>query len=101
MMKEIVSNKFLLVEGNDDKKFFESFMKYEAIENVQVERVKGKPEFQNKIPGYAIRPDFNKIEMLAIIRDANNEGINNAFLSIKNILEKIEEYELIPPPKTK
>ncbi len=96
-MKEIKYDKLLFVEGDDDKRFFESFFKHEGIENTYIEPVGGKSEFKNIIPGFTLRPNFNDVKVLGIIRDADDDGMNSAFLSLENIISRIEGYNLIPP----
>ncbi len=91
----IKKTKLLLVEGKDELNFFEELFKYIGKENiVQVINLEGKDNFKKKIPAFMNRPDFNKVEVLAVILDAD-KSCENTFKSITGTLKNVN----LQPPK--
>lgn len=95
---EIKNKKILAVEGKDEVNFFESFLDYLDISDVQIIDVGGKQQLHNVLPSLAKLRGFSEVEILAIVRDADDNG-DGAFQSIKNILER--KCNLNPPRKPK
>jgi hypothetical protein len=92
----ITKKKLLLVEGNDEKNFFEELFKHMAKEDiVDIHDVAGKDNFNKDMPTFMITPGFNEVEAIAIVRDAD-DSCRSAFESIKGILK---ENGLLPPEK--
>ncbi len=87
MAEAIHQRKILAVEGQDEVKFFEALLKYMRITDVEVHEVGGKNQFKDKLPALVRMRGFSDVEILAVIRDAD-EDANAAFESIRNILEK-------------
>ena len=96
MMNEISKEKLIITEGSDDLKFIELILNYLNITEIQIEEVGGKPNFKYGIPDIIRSTGFEKVRILAIFRDAD-ENFSSAFVSIKNILSRIEDYDLILP----
>jgi len=95
---KIEYSNLLIVEGYDEKCFFEQLIKYLDLHDIQIENVGGKNNFKNKLPVILKTPGFSNVKKLAIIRDADKDD-TNAFSSIVNILKKVEEKELTLPKK--
>lgn len=87
-MAEIIrQKKVIAVEGSDEVNFFNALLKYTGITDIDVCEVGGKQQFKNKLPALVRRSGFTDVEVLVIIRDADNDAAA-AFKSIKNILKK-------------
>lgn len=96
MVRQIEREKLLIVEGIDDKDFFESFLKHEEIAGVEIIEAGGNKNFKNVIPNIVKISGFKNIKTIAVIRDAD-ENANSAFVSIRDILKRIEDHNLTPP----
>ncbi|MCK4260312.1 MAG: hypothetical protein KAX49_15150 [Halanaerobiales bacterium] len=94
----ITKKKILAVEGKDEIGFFYGFLEYLKIKDVQVLSVGGKDEFKKKLPALIRIHNFSDVEMLAVIRDADDLA-TGAFQSIKNILEKRVSGDTIKVPE--
>lgn len=87
----ITSKKVIVVEGKDEKNFFDSLLRYLNINDFQIEEVGGKNQFKDKLPALKLRPGFfqadgsSLVTHLVVIRDQNGD---NALSSIKEILKK-------------
>jgi len=92
----ITKKKLLVVEGNDEKIFFEELFKHMAKENItDIRDVGGKDNFKNSMPILTITPGFYEVEAIAVVRDAD-DSFRSAFDSVKGILK---ENGLLPPEK--
>jgi len=86
----ITKKKLLAVEGIDELNFFEELFKHIGMaDTVDLRDVGGKDQFKNKMPALKKITGFNKLEAIAIIRDAD-ESLKSAFESIKGVLEKMD-----------
>ena len=93
---QITKKKLLVVEGNDEKIFFEELFKHMAKENItDILDVGGKDNFKNSIPALTRISSFNDVEAIAVVRDADDSFLS-AFDSVKGILK---ENGLLPPGK--
>jgi len=79
--------KILLVEGIDDVKFFNSFLKHLGIENFQIIDVEGKSNFKNILKLISQELNSDIAYVIACIRDADS-NFDGAFTSIKNSLKE-------------
>lgn len=80
---EIISPKQLLVEGNDALKFFEVFLKELGLgSHIQLHNFRGNPELRPFLKQFVLAPGFEKVISLAIVRDAEDGGAENAFKSV-------------------
>lgn len=95
---EITKKKILAVEGKDETNFFEAFLKHFkfSIEEIQIIDISGKDNFKNEIPTLKILPNFDDVEIIAFIRDAEEKDAKVAFQSIKDILKENN----LPIPRT-
>ena len=95
--RHITSTKVLAVEGKDEKKFFDVFLKHLGISGFQIEDVGGKNQFPKKFPALLKMPGFFNaddspfVTHLVIIRDKDED---QAFESIVGIVIK----EKLAPP---
>lgn len=84
---EIEKEYILLVEGNDEVRFFNVYLKHLGIEGVQAIDVGGKDKFKEIFPLFIADSGFNAVKGYAIIRDAD-EDIDNTFQSVIGLLNK-------------
>ena len=94
MSAQIQRSRIVAVEGKDEVHFFTCLLDYMGQEDFEVFDVGGTVQFNDKFPALVRRSGFLKVKKLAIIRDAEDNA-ENAFKSIKNILQK----ENIAPPE--
>lgn len=92
---QIAATKVLLVEGKDEKHFFEALLKSLSLTNpsVSVISVDGKGNFKHQIDALVQGPDFNAIQLLGIVRDADQEH-DSAF---QGLVELLKKYKLNRP----
>ncbi len=109
-LRAFKSPKIILVEGVSDIKFFVAFLDHleigdfyaslmtpeSRIDDVCVCQVKSKDKFKEILPFISTIPGFSDVTHLIIIRDADNDGANNAFKSIQNLIKRAK---LTPPDK--
>src|SRR4030042_3056188 len=87
----IKSKKVLAVEGQDEENFFDAFLQYIDLTDVDIRQVRGKDQFKNKLPalkkasGFFNADGSSFVTHLAIVRDRNSD---DAFESIVGILKK-------------
>jgi len=92
--KEVQLTKLLLVEGSDEVNFLNEFIKEIKIEDLEIRDYRGKNNFKNFFPALVATESFKKVKSLGIIRDADG-NIQNAFISIRDVLKKIKNDETI------
>lgn len=83
----IQKTKILLVEGVDEINFFYSLFKTMEIHDIQVLESKGKDQFPAELELIVNDPDFEKIEAIGIVRDADTSQ-TAAVQSIQYYLKK-------------
>jgi hypothetical protein len=86
----ITERKLVVVEGNDDKRFFEALLKHLELTNVQCIALGGRDEMRKTETWRALMatPGFSGLEAIAIIRDAD-ESPQSAFQSLRDILGNV------------
>ena len=85
--KRIHKKKLLLVEGKDEEVFFTELFKKTDIQDTQIISSGGKQQFKKIFPGIINTPDFDKLQSLAVIQDADKDP-SAAFESICSVLSK-------------
>lgn len=84
--RELIHGKILLVEGEDDEKFFKHYMIHLGINIDEIHIIKTKGNF-NEVYAKSLttRPDFiGKISILGIIRDSDL-GVTSTFEDVKEL----------------
>lgn len=80
----------LLVEGNDQRNFFEALTKFLRIKNtVQIRNFGGTDQFHDYLLGFKNEPGFNKIQRIGVIRDAES-NFEGAFMSVCNSFRSVK-----------
>jgi hypothetical protein len=77
----------LLVEGEDDRNFFEALCNHLGLKGIQIISYKGKLNLPNVFLAVLNAPNFDQVSGYAITRDADTNH-KAAFESIKGLLQK-------------
>lgn len=77
----------LLVEGKDQKNFFETFIGHLRCQGIQVQDFGGVDELGRFLPVFVNSPGFSTVSSLGIVRDAERDGAS-AFRSVRSALGK-------------
>ena len=86
--ERITHDRVLLVEGQDEVKFFEMLLLHTGLhEQIQVIEVGGKDRFIKGFPAILLSPGFDRVRAYAIIRDADNNH-SSTLDSVKGLLRK-------------
>ena len=87
---EIKSAVQLLVEGNDQRNFFEAFTSHLEIANVQIQNFGGVSELRDFLEGFVGATGFREtVQSLGIVRDAETSA-GGAFQSVQSALRNAE-----------
>ena len=97
MFRPISHKKVLAVEGDDENNFFKALLKNMGINGVDIRNVGGSAQFKDKLPTLVKASGFFDVEVLAIIRDAED----NATAAFKSARSTIKRCGLIPPESPK
>ena len=85
-LTEIKSEIQLLVEGNDQRNFFEAFIDHLSLENIQIQNFGGVHELRDFLDGLVSATGFSQIvQSLGIVRDAETSA-GSAFQSVQSSL---------------
>jgi hypothetical protein len=74
--KLITKPKILIGEGNDELRFFQSFLKHLNIDDVMVKSYQGKDSLSTYLKTLTVRPDFSQLVSIGITRDTDDKLIN-------------------------
>ena len=85
--KEIKSAIQLIVEGNDQRNFFEAFTSHLSITNVQIQDFGGVSQLRDFLEGLVSATGFQTVQSLGIVRDAETSS-ERAFQSVQSSLER-------------
>jgi len=94
---KIESTRLLAVEGKDECNFFAALLKHIALGDVQMVDIGGKEKFQIEFPLLYNLEDFEGVDRLGFIRDAESQPAQSAFASICDLLRKLR----MPIPKAR
>ena len=75
----------LLVEGNDQRNFFEAFVDHLSVTNIQIQNFGGVNELGGFLRALVNAPDFSTVKNLGIVRDAETSS-EGAFQSVQSAL---------------
>ena len=83
--EEIKSAIQLLVEGNDQRNFFEAFIEHLSLANIQIQNFGGVNELRGFLRAFVNAPGFQDVQSLGIVRDAETSA-GGAFQSVQSAL---------------
>ena len=94
-LEELVSSRLLLVEGKDDKEFFNHIRNSLRLQDTELQTISydGKDQLRAKVKALTVLPNFRSVHVLAVVRDADDDAAS-AFRSVQGCLEQLVE---IPP----
>lgn len=93
--QEPAQRKLVLVEGNDDLRFFKAMSRHLGINDVLIDAYNGKNNLRNDLSDRVRNPDFQTVSSLGIVRDADNSS-QAAFDSVVSSLRRVN----LPTPGT-
>lgn len=85
MPVQITNPNVLLVEGDDDVRFFRAFLTRTGLSGYDVFKTEGKTLFRNSLRALANAPGFEEVTGLAIARDADDNA-QAAFQAVRDAL---------------
>ena len=92
--EQIKTPRQLLVEGNDQRNFFEAFVKRLSLCGIQIQDYGGGDELRGFLRIFVKMTDFHSVKSLGIVRDAE-DFFQNTFRSVQGALR----HANLPVPK--
>ena len=75
----------LLVEGNDERNFFEAFIEYLQLANIQIQVLDGKDRLRERLETLAGATAFRTVRSIGIVRDADESAaVQSVQTSLRN-----------------
>lgn len=84
----------LLVEGNDQRNFFEAFAAHLGLHDVQVRSFGGVDELRGFLAGFVQTTGFATVRGLGVVRDAETSAAD----ALRSVRSALENAGLAPPP---
>ncbi|AEF97100.1 DUF3226 domain-containing protein [Methanotorris igneus] len=94
-MEKITKGKILIVEGEDEKRFFKEFLNFLGISDVQILKYDGKNNLKNRLKVWVRDSNFRNVNIFGIIIDADN----NSHTSFQSVCDILRNVGLKPPQK--
>lgn len=88
MATEITKPRLLVVEGEDEKRFFEALIAHIELQGIQVLPIGGKRCLRQNLKALTLSPRFAEVISLGIVRDAD-ENPAAAFQSVSDALQAV------------
>jgi len=85
MPLEIKAERILVVEGKDDERWFEAFLKHLRLNGVQILTMEGKNNLRAFLKGLVKARGFSRVTSLGVVRDADRDR-QSAFQSVRDAL---------------
>ncbi len=85
MARKIEREKVLIVEGQDEERFFGAMIEHLGLGNIQVMGIGGKDKLRQSLRMLSRAPDFARVTALGVIRDADRDP-SAAFQSVCDAL---------------
>ena len=83
-----IATKLLLVEGNDDRRFFGAMREHLGVTGIEIDSYNGKPNLGNDLSERIRNPGFQAVSSLGIVRDADDSA-QSAFDSVVGSLRRV------------
>jgi len=96
---EILKSGLIVVEGREDKLFFDALIKHLSFDNIQVLPISGKTELRRYLRTIIQTPGFDEVKSLGIARDANSDPkatLQSIRDSLKSVRLPVPEKPLAP-----
>ena len=78
----------LLVEGNDQRNFFEAFKRHLSLEDIQIRSYGGGPDLREYLKGFVRIDGFDTVRSLGVVRDAESSA-ENTLRSVQGSLRDV------------
>ena len=91
----IVEPNLLVVEGEDENRFFGALISHLGLRSIQVLPIGGKEKLPESLKALVVSPGFHEVHRLNVVRDADDEP-SRAFQSVCKALENAG----LPSPKS-
>jgi len=88
MPTPITEPNVLVVEGDEDKVFFEALIKHLKLQNIQIMPIGGKEKLRQNLKALTLSPRFSEVISLGVVRDANANP-SAAFQSVCDALRTV------------
>jgi len=83
---EILMQRLLIVEGDEDKMFFDNFTPHLSLEDIQILPIGGKTQLRSGLGSIKNAKGFRNVKFVGIVRDADNDP-KAAFQSVRDALK--------------
>lgn len=93
MAIDIKQPRVLVVEGDEDEKFFKALIHHLGLQDIQTMPIGGKTKLRHNLKALSLSSGFSKVISLGVVRDANSDP-NGTLQSIKDALQ----YAKLPVP---
>lgn len=87
----------LLVEGNDQRNFFECFCQHLSLKDIEVHNFGGINELKKYLSAFVKIPGFDKVTRLGIVRDAEQSATS----ALQSIQSAAKNASLSPPDRVR
>jgi hypothetical protein len=95
MTIQITRPRLLVVEGTEERLFFEALIRHMGLPDIQVLPIGGKTNLRRNLKALVLSPGFADVVSLGVVRDADEDPAA-AFQSIRDALEAVS----LPVPTT-
>lgn len=83
---DVESDSLLLVEGQDDARFFDAFLRWLNVSNIQIASVNGKGNFASFLKNVlTTAPNYSRLQRLALVSDGDSNP-TGSFRSLRSAL---------------
>lgn len=86
--KDVTEPYQLLVEGNDQRNFFEALRDKEKLSGIEIQDYGGITELRGFLSAFLVVPGFRRVNRLGVIRDAESSAAS-AVQSVRNALHNV------------
>lgn len=96
LSNQIQKNKLVIVEGPDDLYFFNYYLKFLGIRNIEIRYIGSKYGFNELSTYIKTLNNFNLLESLGLVCDADDNLAEGEFERLKKIINDINSKDPIP-----
>lgn len=93
---KVIKSKLLIVEGKDEENIFNKICEEFNLTSIQVIPIGGKYNFQHTLPILVKDSDFDIVDSIGIVRDADTDA-DAAFISVCGVLRESRISQPIKP----
>jgi len=87
---QILKNKILVVEGDEEKRFLLPYLDYHSVSDIQILPIGGKTRLSDSLKALVLDPNFvSNVEVVGIMRDADKSA-KSTFQSVCSALSNAD-----------